>query len=151
MRALLQRCSRATVRVEGEVCGSIGPGLLVFLGIGAEEPAEHRDWLLRKIVQMRLFADEQGIMNRSLEEVQGDLLVVSQFTLMARTKKGNRPSYSDAAPPAIAEAVYEDFVARCRAHLGASRVETGRFGADMAVELVNDGPVTIWLDTDNRS
>lgn len=150
MRALIQRCSRAEVRVEDEICGSIGWGLLVFLGIGPQEPPEHRTWLLRKIVQMRIFADEQGFMNRSLEEVGGHLLLVSQFTLMARTRKGNRPSYTEAAPPDLAEAIYDDFVAQCRSHLGASRLQTGRFGAQMEVELVNDGPVSIWLDSFNR-
>jgi len=149
MRALLQRVREASVRVEGNVAGAIGPGLLVLVGVRAADTAEDRDWLVRKIVQLRIFNDASGVMNRSVQEVGGEILAVSQFTLYASTRKGNRPSYSDAAPPAVASPVFDQFVAALSVSLG-KPVPTGVFGADMQVALVNDGPVTIWIDSAAR-
>ena len=144
MKVLLQRVSRAAVRVDGEVSGSIGPGLLVLLGIEHEDDAALIDWYADKTAELRIFADGEGKMNRSVEEIGGEVLVVSQFTLAARTRKGRRPSYTDAAVPAQAEPLYERFAARLAAR--GLTVATGRFGAMMDVELVNDGPVTILLE-----
>jgi D-tyrosyl-tRNA(Tyr) deacylase len=149
MRALLQRVSEARVSVEGVVTGAIGPGLLVLAGVGEQDTPEDRAWLARKIVQLRIFDDDAGVMNRSVQEIGGDLLAVSQFTLHASTRKGNRPSYSAAARPKIARPAFEAFVAELSALLG-KPVPTGVFGAMMQVALVNDGPVTIWLDSKQR-
>jgi D-aminoacyl-tRNA deacylase len=149
MRALLQRVSEARVSVEGVVTGAIGPGLLVLAGVANEDTAEDRTWLARKIVQLRVFDDDAGVMNRSVQEMRGGVLVVSQFTLHASTRKGNRPSYSAAARPEIARPAFEAFVAELSALLG-KPVPTGVFGAMMQVALVNDGPVTIWLDSKQR-
>lgn len=149
MRLLIQRVARASVTVGGQVVGAIGPGLLILVGVMAEDTEEDMAWLARKAVQLRIFNDEQGVMNRSLRDVGGDALAVSQFTLYASTQKGNRPSYSGAAPPALAQPLYERFVAVLEAEL-ARPVATGIFGADMKVELINDGPVTIWLDSRRR-
>jgi D-aminoacyl-tRNA deacylase len=149
MRALLQRVSEARVSVEGVVTGAIGPGLLVLAGVGEQDTPEDRAWLARKIVQLRIFDDDAGVMNRSVQEIGGDLLAVSQFTLHASTRKGNRPSYSAAARPEIARPAFEAFVAELSALLG-KPVPTGVFGAMMQVALVNDGPVTIWLDSKQR-
>ena len=146
MRALVQRVREASVRVDGGVAGEIGRGLLLLVGVRSADTAEDRDWLVRKIVQLRIFNDDAGVMNRSVQEVGGDILAVSQFTLYASTRKGNRPSYSDAAPPAIASPAFDQFVAALSAALGRP-VPTGVFGADMQVALVNDGPVTIWIDS----
>lgn len=145
MRALLQRVSRADVRVDGEVVGSIGPGLVVLLGVGHGDGMALADGLAKKVAELRIFADEAGRTNRSLLDVQGEALVVSQFTLYASTRRGRRPGFTDAAAPEVAEALYGRF---CQA-LGALgvRVARGRFGQAMAVELVNEGPFTIWLDT----
>jgi D-tyrosyl-tRNA(Tyr) deacylase len=149
MRALIQRVREASVSVEGRVTGAIGPGLLVLAGVAADDTAEDRAWLARKIVQMRIFDDAQGVMNCSLTDVGGSLLVVSQFTLFASTRKGNRPSWSGAAPPGLARPLVEAFVAELAAVAGRG-VATGEFGAMMQVALVNDGPVTIWLDSRAR-
>jgi len=149
MRALIQRVREAAVRVDDRVIGAIGPGLLVLAGVAADDRDVDRDWLARKIVAMRLFADDAGVMNRSVLETGGDILAVSQFTLYASTRKGNRPSWSAAAPPAVAQPHFDALVATLAALLGRS-VPTGVFGADMAVSLVNDGPVTVWLDSRAR-
>ncbi len=149
MRALVQRVREASVRVGGRETGAIGPGLLVLAAMAGDDGDEDRDWLARKIVALRIFDDEAGVMNRSVVDVDGGVLAVSQFTLYASTKKGNRPSWSDAAPPEIAEPRFDAFVAALARGLG-KPVPTGVFGADMQVALVNDGPVTIFLDTRRR-
>ena len=148
MRALLQRTTGARVRVAGEVVGEIGPGLVVFVGVGPADDDAVCDGLARRISELRLFRDGEGRTNRSLLDVGGGALVVSQFTLFADTRRGRRPGFTGAAPPELAERCYE----RLAASLGAVgvTVATGRFGAEMAVELVNDGPFTLWLDTDDR-
>lgn len=146
MRALIQRVSTAKVVIEGEISGEIGPGLLVLLGITHEDSEKDIDWLIRKITQLRIFSDQDGKMNLSVQDVQGGLLVISQFTLFADSKKGNRPSYTQSAPPQVAIPLYEKFLNK----LGQSfvgKIETGKFGADMKVSLLNDGPVTIMLDS----
>ena len=146
MRALLQRVSRASVTVEGQIVGKIGTGLLVLLGVGQADEVAQAQLLANKIVQMRIFEDDAGKMNRSLLDISGEILVVSQFTLYADTRKGRRPSFITAAPPAQAIPLYERF----KDFIGAYgvRVASGIFGAEMQVELVNDGPVTIWLDSE---
>jgi len=149
MRAVIQRVRHARVTVEGHVTGKIGPGLLVLAGVTDGDTAEDRGWLARKIVQMRLFDDDAGVMNRSVQDAGGDVLAVSQFTLFASTRKGNRPSYSAAARPEIARPVFDAFVTELTQLLGRP-VPTGVFGAMMQVELVNDGPVTILLDSRAR-
>jgi len=149
MRAVIQRVREARVEVEGEAVSAIGPGLLVLLGIEAGDTGEDRAWLAGKIANLRIFGDAQGVMNRSVLETGGDLIVVSQFTLLAMTKKGNRPSYIRAARPEEAVPVYEAFVADMEGLLG-KPVGTGIFGADMKVSLTNDGPVTIWIDSRSR-
>jgi len=149
MRALVQRVSEASVTVDGRVTGTIGPGLLVLAGITGDDTVDDREWLVRKIVALRVFDDDAGVMNRSVFERGGSILAVSQFTLYASTRKGNRPSYTAAARPEVAEPAFCDFVASLSAALGKT-VPTGIFGAHMAVQLVNDGPVTIWLDSRNR-
>ena len=149
MRAVLQRVKRASVTVEGNITGAIEDGLLVLLGIEEADTLEDMNWLSSKLVNLRIFNDEQDVMNRSLLEVGGGLLLVSQFTLFAATKKGNRPSYSRAAPPAIALPIYEKMIELLSAELG-KPIQTGVFGADMKVELLNDGPVTIVIDTKNK-
>jgi D-aminoacyl-tRNA deacylase len=145
MRLLLQRVSRAEVRVEGRVVGSIGPGLAVLVGVGQADTPEVADTLAAKCVDLRVFRDDQGRTNRSLLDVGGELLVISQFTLYADTRKGRRPSFLDAAPPALGEELYERF-ARAIEERGVN-VARGVFGAMMDLELVNDGPFTIWLDS----
>ena len=149
MRVVIQRVLEASVSISGTVTSSIGPGLMVLLGICEEDGAEDIDWLVRKIAALRIFDDEAGVMNRSVMDVGGDVLVVSQFTLMASTKKGNRPAYIRAARPEIAIPLYEQFCAALSAALG-KPVPTGTFGADMQVSLINDGPVTICIDTKNK-
>jgi len=146
MRALVQRVREASVRVSERTVASIGPGLLVLCGTHPADAQTERDWLARKIVGLRIFDDDAGVMNRSLVETGGDLLAVSQFTLYASTRKGARPSYSAAAPPEVAAPAFEAFV-RSLQHVLGKPVCTGVFGAHMEVSLVNDGPVTIWLDT----
>jgi D-aminoacyl-tRNA deacylase len=149
MRACIQRVSRARVVVEGEVTGEIERGVLVLLGVAASDTDVEIKWLAEKIVGLRIFDDEAGKMNLSLADVGGAMLVVSQFTLYGDCRKGRRPSFIDAAPPEMAEAVYEKFVT----HVGKSGIPTatGRFRTTMAVELTNDGPVTIWIDTAERN
>ena len=149
MRAVIQRVARASVTIAGAVRGAIGRGLLVLVGCEPGDTVEDLEWLSGKIVRLRVFNDDEGLMNRSVQEVGGEVLVVSQFTLFASTKKGNRPSYSGAARPELAVPLYEAFVNRLTADLGRA-VQTGEFGADMEVMLVNDGPVTICMDTRRR-
>ncbi|MBQ9456550.1 MAG: D-tyrosyl-tRNA(Tyr) deacylase [Thermoguttaceae bacterium] len=145
MRACIQRVSSASVRVDGEVVGKIGLGILVLLGVSAVDTNSDRDALLNKMVGLRIFEDAEEKMNLSLADVGGEILVVSQFTLYADCRKGRRPSFTDAAPPEMAERVYEECVAILREK--GFHVETGRFRTMMEVSLVNDGPVTIWLDS----
>ncbi len=149
MRALVQRVREASVSVDGRVVGAIGPGLVVLAAMAADDAEADRDWLARKIVSLRIFDDAQGVMNRSLADADGGMLAISQFTLFASTRKGNRPSWSGAAPPALAQPMFEAFVAAL-ARASAKPVATGVFGAAMQVALVNDGPVTIWLDSRER-
>jgi D-tyrosyl-tRNA(Tyr) deacylase len=149
MRALVQRVSEASVTIDGRVTGAIGRGLLVLAGIAADDTMDDRDWLVRKIVQLRIFDDDAGVMNRSVQDAGGEILAVSQFTLYASTRKGNRPSYSAAAPPDVAQPAFDAFVTAL-AHALGRPVPTGVFGAHMQVRLVNDGPVTIGLDSRGR-
>lgn len=149
MRAVIQRVARASVCIEGEIKAEIGQGLLVFLGIETEETPEDVDWLCRKIIQLRIFNDENGVMNIPVSETGGEVLVISQFTLHAKTKKGNRPSYINAARPEIAIPLYNDFIKKLSSLLG-KMVKTGEFGTKMLVDLTNDGPVTILIDTKNK-
>ncbi|MAO17013.1 D-tyrosyl-tRNA(Tyr) deacylase [Muricauda ruestringensis] len=149
MRTVLQRVSKASVTVDGQIISSIDEGLLILLGVEDADTKEDIDWLTNKILNLRIFNDENEVMNRSVMDVDGEIIVVSQFTLHAQTKKGNRPSYIKAAKPDIAVPMYEDFVQVLEQKLG-KKVGTGVFGADMKVELVNDGPVTITMDTKNK-
>jgi len=149
MIVVIQRTSEAAVRVDGKIIGQISKGLMILLGIEEADGREDIDWLCKKILNLRIFEDENGVMNKSLLEVDGELLVVSQFTLHASTKKGNRPSYIKAAKPDIAIPLYEDFVETIQLGLG-KKVATGSFGADMKVSLVNDGPVTIIIDSKDK-
>lgn len=149
MRTVLQRVSEASVSIGGTTVGSIGRGLLILLGIEPADTEADADWLVKKAAALRIFDDEEGVMNRSVADVGGRALVVSQFTLMASYKKGNRPSYIRAAGHETAVTLYEYFVRRLGETLG-SEVATGRFGADMQVALVNDGPVTICMDSKNK-
>jgi len=149
MRALIQRVSRASVMVEERITGSIEQGFLILIGIEETDTDEDLTWLSKKIVGLRLFDDDQGQMNLALSDVQGGILLVSQFTLHAASKKGNRPSYIRAARPELAKPIYDKMIKQLEADLG-KPVATGEFGAMMAVELVNDGPVTIWIDTKNK-
>lgn len=149
MRLLIQRVSEASVTIDGKTKSSIGKGLLVFLGIEDCDTKEDIDFLVKKTVNLRIFDDENGVMNKSVLETEGDILVVSQFTLHASTKKGNRPSYIRAAKPDIAVPLYEEFCSKLSEQLG-KPVQTGEFGADMKVALINDGPVTIWIDSKNK-
>ena len=149
MRAVIQRVTSASVSIGGKVKSSIGQGLLVLLGVGHEDGVEDIEWLVKKIAGLRIFDDDNGVMNRSLVEIGGEALVVSQFTLMASTRKGNRPSYIGAAGHEVAIPLYGQFCDALSAAIG-RRVGTGEFGADMKVSLVNDGPVTICMDTKNK-
>ena len=149
MRVLLQRVREASVTIEGKVKSAIGKGLLILVGIENADEQADIDWLCRKIANMRIFNDENGVMNKSVLDVDGELLAVSQFTLHASIKKGNRPSYIRASKPDVAIPLYENFVAKL-AQVAGRPVQTGEFGADMKVALLNDGPVTIWLDTKNK-
>ena len=148
MRVVLQRVSHASVTVEEKVIGKIQRGFLLLVGVTHDDAIEDMEYLVRKIVQMRIFEDEEGKLNRSIQDIGGEILSVSQFTLYADTKKGNRPSFSKAAPGDVAIEMFDQFNALLR-ETGIS-VETGQFGADMKVELLNDGPVTILLDSKNR-
>jgi D-tyrosyl-tRNA(Tyr) deacylase len=149
MRAVIQRVSEAMVKVNGEVTGSIQKGLLVLVGIEDADTTEDIEWLSGKIVNMRIFDDANGVMNVGIKDVDGGILLVSQFTLHASTKKGNRPSYSRASKPPIAIPMYEQMIKQLSTDLG-KRIQTGIFGADMKVSLLNDGPVTIVMDTKNK-
>ena len=149
MKVVIQRVSNASVTIENVKVADISNGLLVFLGIVADDTQEDIKWLSSKIVNLRIFNDEDGVMNKSLLEVDGDVIVVSQFTLHASTKKGNRPSYIKAAKPDVAIPLYKAFVKQVETDLGKS-IQTGEFGADMKVELLNDGPVTIIMDSKNK-
>jgi D-tyrosyl-tRNA(Tyr) deacylase len=149
MRVVIQRVLEANVTVEGAVVGQIQKGLMVLVGIVNEDDKSDIEWLSNKIVNMRIFEDEQGVMNKSVLEVGGGILLVSQFTLHASTKKGNRPSYIAAAKPEISIPLYEQMILQLEKDLGAS-IQTGKFGADMKVSLINDGPVTITIDSKNK-
>ena len=150
MRALLQRVSRASVRVEGKTIASIGPGLLILVGVGHADDDAVALALARRVTELRIFADDEGRTNRSIIDIDGSALVVSQFTLYADTSRGRRPGFTDAAPPRVAERLYLAFAQGLR-DAGVADVQTGSFGAGMAVELVNDGPFTIWLDSRERT
>lgn len=148
MRTVIQRVSQASVAIGGETVGQIGQGLMILLGITHEDNTADADWLVNKICRLRVFDDEKGVMNLSIQDIGGEALVVSQFTLMASYRKGNRPSYIKAAAPDVAIPLYEYFVEKLQEGLGRT-VPTGRFGADMQVSLTNDGPVTITMDSKN--
>ena len=147
MKIIIQRVKKAQVNIEGQVYGQIQQGLLLLVGVGPEDQKEDLDYAVRKLVNMRIFSDTEGKMNLSVKDIQGEILYISQFTLFADTKKGNRPAFTGAAKPDVAEAFYQDFNRELAKEVP---VKTGIFGADMQVELVNDGPVTIILDTKNR-
>jgi len=149
MRLLIQRVSKASVTIDGNIKSAIQQGLLVFVGIENTDEQTDIDWLVRKLLNIRIFNDEQDVMNKSILDIDGEILVISQFTLHASTKKGNRPSYIKAAKPDIAIPLYENFVATLTTNFN-KKVGTGEFGADMKVELLNDGPVTIWIDSKNK-
>jgi len=149
MRAVIQRVTRASVSIDGTIRGQIGKGLLVLAGIEDSDTDDDIEWLSGKIINMRIFNDENNVMNISLKDVAGDILLISQFTLHASTKKGNRPSYIKASKPEIAIPIYEKMIQQLSSDLG-KQIQTGIFGADMKVELLNDGPVTIVVDTKNR-
>jgi len=149
MRTVIQRVKYASVTIEGLVKAQIGEGLLVFLGIEEADNLDDIEWLVKKTVNLRIFDDSEGVMNKSILEIKGEILIISQFTLHALTKKGNRPSYIRAAKPEVAIPLYEKFCLEISALLGYD-VKTGTFGAEMKVELLNDGPVTIWIDTKNK-
>lgn len=149
MRVVIQRVSRASVTIENECKSAIGIGLLILVGIEESDGAEDIEWLCKKIVNLRIFDDENGVMNRSILDAEGEILVISQFTLHASTRKGNRPSYIKAARPETAIPLYEQFCQDLSCSLG-KEIGTGTFGADMKVELINDGPVTISMDTKNK-
>lgn len=149
MRTVIQRVQHASVTINGSIKSSIGNGFLLLLGIEATDTSEDVDWLVKKVAALRVFDDENGVMNRSIIDVKGEALVVSQFTLYASYKKGNRPSWFRAASHEISVPLYEEFCSKLSAALG-KEVGTGEFGADMKVELLNDGPVTICMDTKNK-
>ncbi len=149
MRAVIQRVSSSKVDIDGKTVGSIGLGLLILAGFESADTQEDLEWTAAKIAKLRIFDDNDGVMNLSVTDIDGDILAVSQFTLHAKTKKGNRPSYIQAAPPDIAIPLYEKFVKILETEIN-KKVQTGKFGANMAVSLVNDGPVTIIIDSKNR-
>jgi len=149
MRTVIQRVTQASVTIGGQVKSSIGTGLLILLGIGKNDTKRYTNWLVKKIIGLRIFDDEMGVMNRSIMDVNGEILVVSQFTLMASYKKGNRPSWIHAAPHELSIPLYNRFCDALSEAMGKS-IATGEFGADMKVELLNDGPVTICMDTKNK-
>jgi D-tyrosyl-tRNA(Tyr) deacylase len=149
MKAVIQRVSKASVTIADIKVASIKGGLLIFLGIDGDDTQEDINWLSNKIVNLRIFGDENEVMNKALVNTNGDAIVVSQFTLHASTKKGNRPSYTQAAKPDVAIPLYESFITQLEKDLG-KKVHTGKFGADMKVDLLNDGPVTIIIDTKNK-
>jgi len=149
MKVVIQRVSEASVMIDGKVHNQINQGFVVLLGVGQTDNEQDINYLVQKILGLRIFSDAEGKMNCSLDEVNGEVLLISQFTLFASTKKGNRPSYIDAAPPAMAIPLYEKFIKVITASLG-SRLKTGIFGADMKVSLINDGPVTIMIDSKTK-
>ncbi len=149
MRLLVQRVARASVTIADAVKSEIGRGLLVFVGIEAADGAEDIEWLCNKLLHLRIFDDAEGVMNLDVSQAGGEVLVVSQFTLYASTRKGNRPSYIRSAPEEVSRPLYEAFIRRL-SELSGRKVPTGEFGADMKVELINDGPVTIWIDSKNK-
>ncbi|MDR2969437.1 MAG: D-tyrosyl-tRNA(Tyr) deacylase [Tannerellaceae bacterium] len=149
MRTVIQRVTHASVTIGGEIKSQTGKGLMILVGIEDKDSREDIEWLAKKIINLRIFDDENGVMNRSVLEIHGEIMVVSQFTLHASTKKGNRPSYIKASKPDIAVPLYETFCAEL-SELSGREVATGEFGADMKIELVNDGPVTILIDSQNR-
>ncbi len=149
MRAVIQRVSKAKVEINGVVVGSVNQGLLVLIGIEDADNQDDIEWISSKIVQLRIFGDENGLMNKSIEDILGNILLISQFTLFGQTKKGNRPSFIKAARPEIAIPIYEKLIEMLNLKLG-KVIETGIFGADMMVSLTNDGPVTIYMDTKNK-
>ncbi|HOO69990.1 MAG TPA: D-aminoacyl-tRNA deacylase [Bacteroidales bacterium] len=149
MRVVIQRVSEASVKIEGLLKGRIGPGMLILAGFEEEDNREDLEWMVRKIANLRIFDDDQGVMNLSVSQVSGQLLVVSQFTLHASTRKGNRPSYVKAAVPDIAIPLYDSFCMMLQTYTGI-KVETGEFGAHMEVQLINNGPVTIIIDSKKR-
>ncbi|GFD75619.1 D-aminoacyl-tRNA deacylase [Tenacibaculum sp. KUL113] len=149
MKIVIQRVSKASVTIEGERVAKIQQGLLILLGIVTEDTPDDIKWLSNKITNLRIFNDDEGIMNKSIKDINGDVITVSQFTLHASTKKGNRPSYIKAAKPDVAIPLYEKFVQQVEADLG-KKIQTGQFGADMKVELLNDGPVTIIIDSKDK-
>ena len=150
MKVVIQRVSSASVTIETEIVANIQCGLLVLVGIEDEDSLEDINWLSQKIINLRIFGDENEVMNLSVKDIQGDIIIVSQFTLHASTKKGNRPSYIKASKPEIAVPLYEKFVEQMELELG-KKIQTGKFGADMKVALVNDGPVTLIIDSKNKS
>jgi len=149
MRVVLQRVEEASVEIGIKINGSIGKGFLILLGIEEEDKEEDIDWLIQKICKLRIFEDDSGKMNLSIQDIKGEILVVSQFTLFASTKKGNRPSFIKAAKPEIAVPLYDSFLSKIKKESGL-KIDSGEFGADMKVSLCNDGPVTIWIDSKNR-
>lgn len=149
MKVVIQRVAEASVTIHNQLHSSIGKGMMILVGIQADDTEEDIEWLTGKIGNLRIFDDEKGVMNLSIKEIKGEILAVSQFTLMARVKKGNRPSYIDAAGPEISIPVYEQFIQSLNKEIG-KEIQTGIFGADMKVALINDGPVTIIMDSKNK-
>lgn len=149
MKVVIQRSNEASVSIDGKINGSINSGMVILVGFQSDDEDNDLEWMIKKIVNLRIFDDENGVMNRSIIDVNGEILVVSQFTLMASTKKGNRPSYINAAPPDISIPLYEKFKKNLSLALG-KEIECGIFGADMKVSLINDGPVTIIIDSKNK-
>jgi len=149
MKAVIQRVSHSSVTIDNKIVAEIQKGLLILIGIEEADSSEDIEWLTSKIANLRIFGDENDVMNLSLKDIEGDVIIVSQFTLHALTKKGNRPSYIKAAKPEIAIPIYENFITQMELEIG-KKVQTGQFGADMKVALINDGPVTIIIDTKNK-
>lgn len=149
MKIVIQRSKKASVSINNEILSEIGQGILVLVGVEEQDEQDDIDYLVKKLCNLRIFDDENGIMNKSVKDINGDILAISQFTLMARTKKGNRPSYIDAAKPDISIPLYEKFVSSLNKEMN-KEVKTGQFGADMQVSLINDGPVTIIIDSKNK-
>ena len=149
MRAVIQRVSRASVEVEQKIIGKIEVGLLVLLGVENEDTDEDLNWLIKKIHQLRIFSDENGLMNKNISDIDGNYLIISQFTLFAQTKKGNRPSFVRAGNAEFSKKMYEKFIDELE-KLHQKKIQTGKFAANMKVELINDGPVTIYMDTKNK-
>lgn len=149
MKLLIQRVTEASVSIENKCHSNINNGLLVLLGIADDDATEDTDWLIKKLLNLRIFDDEAGVMNKSIQDIKGDILLISQFTLQASTKKGNRPSYIKAARPDFATPLYESFITKVESEY--QSIKTGVFGADMQVALINDGPVTIMIDSKNRT